>query len=145
MTVTASIVDGAVPRVLPRLTPENRPFWTGGAKGALLIQRCDACDRWVHPPTDVCPTCGGPLHPEAVSGRGTIFTFTVNVHQFHPDVPPPVVIAIVELVEQSDLRLPTNIVGAEVDELRCGLPVQVVFERNGEVYIPLFTPVDERA
>ena len=78
-----------------------------------------------------------------MSGRGTIFTFTVNAHQFHPDVPPPVVIAIVELVEQSDLRIPTNIVGAAADDLRCGLPVQVVFERNGEVYVPLFEPVGD--
>ena len=139
--MSASIVEGSVPRILPRLTAANRPFWTGGAEGQLLILRCDACDRWVHPPAGECPSCAGGLHPEPVSGRGTVFTFTVNAHQFHPDVPPPVVIAIVELVEQADLRIPTNIVGADVEELRCGLPVHVLFERNGEIYVPLFEPV----
>jgi uncharacterized OB-fold protein len=139
--VSAAIIDGSVPRVLPRLTAANRPFWSGGAQGELLILRCQACGRWVHPPTDRCPTCDGSLHPEPVSGRGTVFAFTINAYQFHPDVPPPNMIAIVELVEQADLRIPTNIVRCEADELRCGLPVEVLFERQGEIFVPLFAPI----
>jgi uncharacterized OB-fold protein len=129
--------------MLPKLTERNRPFWTGGARGELLIQRCSGCGRWVHPPTDACPGCGGELRPEAVSGRGTIFTFTENHQQYHPDVPPPYVIAIVVLDEQNDLRLPTNIVHADAGELRCGQPVQVCFEEQGEIYVPVFEPVTQ--
>ena len=136
----ARVVEPAVPRMLPALTPRNRAFWTGGASGRLLIQRCADCDRWVHPPGDRCPVCGGELRAEPVSGRGTVFTFTVNAHQFHPDVPPPNLIAIVELAEQEDLRIPTDIVGCEPAGLRCGLPVRVLFERHGEIFYPLFEP-----
>jgi uncharacterized OB-fold protein len=75
-----------------------------------------------------------------VSGRGTIFTFTENFQQFHPDVPPPYVIAIVVLDEQDDLRLPTNIVDCDPAALECGAPVRVVFEQQGEIFVPLFTP-----
>jgi uncharacterized OB-fold protein len=138
--MSVTIIEGPVPRLLPRLTDVNRAFWTGGASGELLIQRCQGCGRWVHPPTDRCPACQGTLVPEPVSGRGTVFTFTVNEYQFHPDVPPPNIIAIVELVEQADLRIPTNIVGCEAEQLRCGLPVQVLFERQGEIFVPLFEP-----
>ena len=118
----------------------NRPFWTGGANGELLIQRCAACRRWVHPPVNACPACEGALVAEAVSGHGTIFTFTVNEQQFHPDVAPPYVIAIVVLDEQDDLRLPTNIVNADSDTLQVGTPVRVLFEQHGEVYVPIFEP-----
>jgi uncharacterized OB-fold protein len=128
------------PRILPTLNDRNRPFWTGGANGQLLIQRCTACGRWVHPPVDACPSCGGALVAEAVSGHGTIFTFTVNEQQFHPDVAPPYVIAIVVLDEQDDLRLPTNIVDAEPESLEIGMPVHVQFEQHGEVFVPVFTP-----
>jgi uncharacterized OB-fold protein len=76
-----------------------------------------------------------------VSGLGTVFTFTVNMHQFHPDVPPPNLIAIVELVEQADLRVPSNIVRCDAEDLRVGLPVQVLFERHGQIYYPIFEPV----
>src|SRR5579862_7497244 len=134
----AAIIEPSVSRMLPRLTEHNRAFWTGGREGELRIQYCAACARWVHPPTGRCPGCGGELVARAVSGRGTVFTYTVNMHQFHPDVSPPNMIAIVELVEQDDLRIPTNVVNAEEAELYCGLPVRVLFERHGEIYYPVF-------
>jgi uncharacterized OB-fold protein len=130
-------------RILPPLTDCNRAFWTGGATGQLLIQRCADCRRWVHPPTSACPACGGPLAPEAVSGTGTIFTYTENSQPYRPDVPVPYVIAIVVLDEQEDLRLPTNIVRADAREpLACGQRVRVLFERNGDVYVPVFEPIE---
>jgi uncharacterized OB-fold protein len=124
----------------PHLLDHNRPFWTGGARGELLIQRCPACGKWVHPPTDACPSCGGGLRPEPVTGRGRLFTYTINAHQFHPDVPPPNVIVIVQLDEQDDLRIATNLVGADPAAVHIGLPVRVLFEHQGEVYYPLFEP-----
>jgi uncharacterized protein len=132
--------EAGPPRILPELTAVNRPFWTGGANGELLIQRCTACGRWVHPPVEQCPACAGGLRPEPVSGNGTLFTFTRNFQPFHPAVPPPYVIAIVELDEQADLRLPTNIVNCDPDTLACAMAVRVRFEQHGEVFVPLFEP-----
>jgi uncharacterized OB-fold protein len=128
---------------LPQLNVRNRPFWTGGRDGQLLIQRCEACDRWIHPPVRRCPTCGGDVVATPVSGRGTLFTFTVNEQQFVPTAPPPYVIAIIQLDEQDDLRVPANLVNCDFDSLRCGMPVQVLFEENGEIYVPIFEPVPE--
>jgi uncharacterized OB-fold protein len=130
----------ATPRILPELTPVNRPFWTGGAGGRLLIQRCAACDRWQHPPAERCGGCAGPVTAQPVGGEGTVFTFTVNEHRYHPEVPPPYVIAIVELAEQEDLRLPTNIVGCDPATVAIGMPVEVLFEQHGEHAVPLFAP-----
>lgn len=134
------IIDAHVPRIIPPLDEVNTPFWTGGANGELLISHCDRCDRWVHPPAAECAACGGPLTPRPVRGTGTIFTYTVNRHQYHPDVPPPYVIAIVELDEQSDLRVPTNIVCCDFETLECGLAVRVVFEQHDHIFVPLFEP-----
>jgi uncharacterized OB-fold protein len=77
-----------------------------------------------------------------VSGKATVFTFTVNHQPFHPKVTPPYAIAIVELVEQTDLRMPTNLVNCELDRLSCGMPVRVLFEQHGEIFVPLFEPDD---
>jgi len=136
----ATIIEPQHPRMLPALTDLNRAFWTGGATGRLLIGRCGACGRWVHPPVASCPGCAGAIVAEPVSGRGTVFTWTLNMQQFHPDIPPPNLIAIVELAEQSDLRIPTNLVGCDADRVRCGLPVRVLFEHHGEIYYPVFEP-----
>ena len=134
----------AIPRILPPLTEVNRPYWTGGAQGSLLIERCGTCRRWQHPPTGTCAECGGAATPEPVSGKGTVFTFTVNHQQYHPDVPPPYVIAVVELSEQPDLRLPSNLVDCEPDEVHIGAAVRVRFEQHGEVFVPVFVLDDEQ-
>jgi len=126
--------------MLPPLTDLNRPFWTGGHDGRLLVLRCAGCRRWVHPPRATCPDCGGPLAPEAVSGEGTVWSFTVNHHAFHPRVPVPYVVALVELVEQADLRLPTNLVDCDPADVHIGMPVRVTFEDHGEVAVPVFRP-----
>lgn len=130
-----------VARMAPAVTELNRPYWTGGAEGRLLIQRCAPCGRWLHPPVDRCPACGGAeLRAEPVCGRGTVFTFTVNRHPFNPTVPLPYVIALVELEEQSDLRLTTNIVNCPPEEVAVGMPVQVLFEEQDGLYFPVFEP-----
>ena len=139
--VDANSIEAEAPRIIPALDDVNTPFWTGGSNGELLISHCDRCDRWVHPPAAECTVCGAPLVPRAVRGTGTLFAFTVNWHQYHADVPPPYVIAIVELDEQPDLRLPTNIVRCDFEKLQCGLPVRVVFERHDHVFVPLFEPL----
>jgi uncharacterized OB-fold protein len=128
------------PRMLPPLTELNRPFWTGGARGELLIQRCQACGVWVHPPTDRCPACDGELRAEAASGRATVFTFTINRHPYNPAVPLPYVVALVELEEQADLRLMTNIVGCDPGDVEIGMAVRVRFEDRGDVFVPVFEP-----
>jgi uncharacterized OB-fold protein len=127
-------------RVLPRLDDETGFFWTSGKDGKLRVLRCDACRYLVHPPAPVCPQClGRSLSPDALSGRGTVATYTVNHHPWDGSTEPWVV-ALVELEEQPDVRLMTNIVGIEPDEVAIGMPVQVVFEDHDPVFVPLFEP-----
>ena len=133
-------------RVLPRLTDDNRHYWTGGADGELRLLRCQACRYWIHPPTSVCPRClSKSVEPEATSGTGTVATFTINHQPWYPGLDPPYVIAMVELDDQPETRLTTSIVGCPVDEVRIGMPVQVVFEQHDLVYFPLFEPAPESA
>ncbi len=129
-------------RVLPRLTSRNEHFWTGGARGELCFLRCAACRHYVHPPAPVCPRClGRKLAAEAVSGRATVLTYTVNHQAWVPESSdPPYVIAIVEIAEQAGLRLTTNVVNCPPDEVKIGMPVRVVFEQHDDVFIPLFEP-----
>ena len=121
-----------------------RPFWTGGSDGRLHVPYCAACGRWVLPPQPSCPRCDAELVPRAVSGAGTVFTYTVNHHPFNPAVPSPYVIAIVELAEQADLRVATNVVDCDPDAVSIGMAVEVRFERQpsagDEVYFPVFVP-----
>ena len=71
----------------PPQTPTDlsRTYWEGAAAGRLMIQRCGACGKLRHYPRLLCDIC----YSEAVkwqeaSGRGTVHSWTVSHHAFHP-------------------------------------------------------------
>lgn len=120
----------------------NSYYWCGGADGRLHILRCQACGRYAHPYVGRCGACHAKqMEPEAVSGRATVCGFTVNYQPWFPDVPTPYVFAYVELEEQHDIRLSTNIVRCPVEAVHIGMAVKVRFEERDDVFIPLFEPV----
>jgi uncharacterized OB-fold protein len=75
-----------------------------------------------------------------VSGRATVVAHTVNVHAWIPGSE-PYVIGLVAIDEQESVRLTTNLVDVEPEDIRTGMPVEVVFEQHEDVYLPLFRPV----
>ena len=80
-----------------------------------------------------------------MSGRGTVVGFTVNAQPWSPGLRRRrTSIAIVALEESADVRLTTNIVGCEPDEVHIGQQVAVRFEQHDDVWLPLFEP-DRRA
>ena len=135
------VANGPSFRLLPRLSDDNSFFWTSGADGVLRFLRCEDCHFYIHPPGPVCPRClSRNLAPHAVSGRGKVETFSLNVQQWIPGSE-PYVIAWVSLEEQPSVRLSTNLVDVEADDVRIGMEVAVEFEGVEDVFIPLFRPV----
>ena len=131
-------------RPLPELTAQNEFFWTAGGDGVLRIQECGDCNSLIHPPQPVCRYCHSRnMGVRDVSGRATISAFTVN-HRFgFPDLPPPYVVAQVALVEDPRVRLTTNIIDCDPDELAIGQVVEVAFEKVEDVWLPLFRPTGD--
>lgn len=134
-------MTGVPSRPLPAVNDDNRAFWTGGAEGALMIARCADCTYYVHPPVGFCPACESRnVAPERVSGRGEVFSYTVNRKAWLPGLPVPYVLALVELEEQAGLRLPSNIVGCDPESVCIGMKVAVRFEAVEDLHVPLFEP-----
>jgi uncharacterized protein len=132
------VVEPAGP--LPRITPESEFFWTAHDDGALWMLRNTRTGEWLHPPPPDDPSTAEELTPSPLSGKGTVFTFTINHQAFLPSVSVPYVVAIVELEEQAGLQMTTRIVNCDPAEVRIGMPVSVVFEDRDGVRIPLFEP-----
>jgi len=138
-------------RLAPSPTAESRAFWTGGQRGELLINRCHGCGHFFHPPGPACWRCrSSNVAPEPVSGRGTVATYTVNRQPWIPGFEPPYIVAMVELDDEPDVRLITNVVGVSEQDIQIGMAVEVFFEdwtgfsgaEDSRVWLPLFRPVD---
>jgi uncharacterized OB-fold protein len=137
-------------RLAPSPTAESHAFWTGGQRGELLISHCRGCGHFFHPPGPACWRCRSTdVAPAPVSGFATVAAYTVNRQNWIPGFEPPYVVATVELEDEPDVRLITNVVGVPVDEVRVGMRVEVFFEdwtalsgeEDSRVWIPLFRPV----
>ncbi|MGI5460391.1 thiolase C-terminal domain-containing protein [Streptomyces sp. CA-249302] len=132
-------------RPLPLITDQNEFFWTSGADDRLRIQECTSCSSLIHPPQPVCRYCRGrELGVRAVSGYATLIGFTVS-HRFKaPGLPSPYVVAQVALEDDPRIRLTTNTVECEPEQLALGMRMEVVFEQAREVWLPLFRPTAEQ-
>lgn len=128
---------------VPVVQPWARPFWDATREHKLILQHCETCDKAIHYPRMVCPHCSSDrLGWRPASGRGTIYSYTIVLNNapsaFLADM--PYVVAVIELDE--GVRMLSNIVYGDPNALRCGLPVEVVFEKlNEEFTLPKFRPV----
>ncbi|MBB6190434.1 putative OB-fold protein [Sphingobium wenxiniae] len=133
-------------RSLPLLDDLNRFYWTSGKDGVLRMLRCQSCGHWQHPPRPVCPKClGRKLEPDTLSGKGKVFSFTVNAKSWGPGLEVPYVIGIVMLDEQDGLQLTTNLRDVAPEDVKIGMPVEVFFEKDEDVWLPMFRPTMQAA
>jgi uncharacterized protein len=128
-----------------RVDHDNKEYYRGWLQRRLLINRCQECGRWHHPPKPVCPNCWSTdLRPTEVSGQGTVHLLML-LHQGPPAPgvdysagPHPV--ATIELAEQTALRLTSTVVDCPTDEIAIGMPVELTWiERDGAPF-PVFRP-----
>jgi uncharacterized OB-fold protein len=75
-----------------------------------------------------------------VSGKGVVYSYTVNRYPWTDRQQEPYIVAEVDLVEQPGLRLVSNLVECPVEDVRIGMNVEVTFEAADDVWIPLFRP-----
>jgi uncharacterized protein len=126
----------------PAPDADSKPFWQGTADGRLSICRCTLCRLWMQPPLERCRACNGATEFEEISGTGEIYSFIIvrqaSVPGYLNDLPYAVV--LVELDEQSGLRLPSRIVGVPIESIRVGMRVKakLVPLSGGNYIVPIF-------
>ena len=140
MTTTAPMTQ-PTPPMKPSPVPNelSRPYWEAAAQGRLVLQCCSACGTVRHYPRVLCDVCySSAVHWKPASGRGTLHSWTVAHHAFHPAFAAelPYVLVTVDLEEgvRTLGRWRGVAPGADAGTVRIGTPVQGVFEaREGGV------------
>ncbi len=117
-------------------------FWEATKEDKFLLQKCGSCGCTIWFPRRICPECQSfDISSYEASGKGTIYTFSVTWRAQGPWAAcSPYVLAYIELEEGP--RVMTNIVECEVEDLKIGDPVEVVFaETDQGIKVPRFRPV----
>ena len=129
----------------PMVDHQTLPFWEACGEQRLTVQRCTRCNHAQHPPSPVCSECrGNEFEQTEVSGKGELYTYT-SVHQpITYEEKLPFIIAVVELdvsgtACKNSVRLMTNIVDSDSEDLEIGQAVEVAWEKMSDmVSIPRF-------
>jgi uncharacterized OB-fold protein len=123
------------PITAPQPDPTNRPVWEAAREGRLLIGLCRDTGKHFWYPRGVSPfTLSTNVEFVPAKGTGTVYACTVlRTKQ-------PYCLAYVELDEGP--RMLTNIVDCDLDEVRIGHRVRLVFKptENDGPPVPMFTP-----
>ncbi len=134
-------------RPLPTpITPEAKPYWDGLTQGKLMLPKCGDCGRTFFYPRIVCPHCSSrSITWIQASGKGKLHAFGIAHQSFTRafKVPPPFVLAMIELEEGP--RMVSNLINVQPDPtvVKCDMPVEIVYTKlTDDVTIPLFQPAN---
>ncbi len=125
---------------LPSIDADSAPFWRAAKDQRLALPYCGDCGRAHFPPRALCPHChGAEIDWRDASGESMVYTYTIARRgagaAFKDDA--PYVVALIDLAEGP--RMMSNIVTGDVEAVRIGAAVRVVFEPvTDDVTLPKF-------
>jgi uncharacterized OB-fold protein len=124
---------------VPHPSPLTQPYWDGAAAGVLRVQQCAGCGRLRHYPRWLCDACHSfEVTWKDCSGRGTVHSWMVAHHAFHPGFKGDLPYTLVVVAMEEGVRALGRFRG---EAPRIGLPVLIGFERGTEGFaLPVFTP-----
>lgn len=137
----------AKPKPLPRLTEASKGFWEGCKQHEIRILKCADCGTYHFPPQIMCRACQSTsIEWEKVKGTGTVYSFIIPTNQSPGERPArgfeyPYVVALIELEGTGGVRIPSNIIHCDLDEVFIGMPVEPEFVKaSEEIELPLYKP-----
>jgi len=119
-------------RPRPTPTPTTRPFWDAVKKRELMLQYDPVARKYQWYPRAISVRTGkANLQWRRVSGRGTLYSFTVT-HVAAPGFEKrvPYLVGLVELEER--VRIIANLVNVDPSEVKIGMQVKVAWEKLGD-------------
>jgi uncharacterized OB-fold protein len=106
----------------------QQPFWESLRDRRVSVQRCDRCTTFRYIPKERCPSCGSMESTwTRVSGRGTVYTYTVVHRAPTPAYQAEAPYVIAHVTMEEGFRMAANLTGVAPDAVRIGLPVHLVY------------------
>jgi uncharacterized protein len=129
-------------RLLPPMRGLAHDFYGYCKRHELRFQKCSGCGRWRHVPREMCPECGSfDYEWEKSSGKGQVFSWSTTSQPMLPMFADAVPYATVIVELDEGVRMATWVNDVPPDQLRIGMPVEVLFDDvTEEVTLPKFRP-----
>jgi uncharacterized protein len=134
---------GATSPPVPGPYPNEAFFWEALRNHEFHLLRCQNCGHFVHYPRPICDRCQSlDLKPEAVTGRGSLYSYTTIMQAGHPYFVDkvPYIIGVVDIEEEPGIRVAGGIDATE-GELQCDIPVEILYKDiTNQLTLAFFRP-----
>jgi uncharacterized OB-fold protein len=132
----------AISKPIPTVTSDMKEFFEGARRGKLMVQKCADCGALRFPAYELCSNCYSSRATWVpVRGRGEVYSFNIMHQVYHPGFAAEVPYAVVVVKLEEGPKIISNLIGIKPHEIKCGMPVEVVFEKAGdEIMLPKFRP-----
>ncbi len=118
-----------IPILRPFIDLDNKAYWDAVQNHKLVVQRCSKCDRYLQPPRPMCPECRSmdTLEWAESTGKGFVYSYIIYTtdRMAYPAIKLPYAVVLVELEE--GVRIVSNTVDIDTEEIHIGMPVEVTF------------------
>ncbi len=107
-----------------------------------MVQKCGGCGSLRFPAYEICSKCNSTKASWVpVSGRGVVYSFNIMHQLYHPGFATEVPYAVVVVDLEEGCKFISNLLKIKPHEIKCGMPVEVVFEKLSDtVSVPKFRP-----
>ena len=128
------MTDATRTRMEPPADPELSTFWDGTKEQKLLLPHCTACGTTFWHPRTTCPAClSEQLEWRPSVGTGTVYAVSV---MYRPEKYPVVLVDL-----DDDVRIMSNMVGIEPEDVTVGMRVKLTWEELSDGrHLWLFEP-----
>lgn len=130
----------AYDKPVPEPNGDSQPYWDGLKAHRLVLQRCAECHTIRHYPRPVCDRCYAMACAWVeASGRGTVHSWTVSHHAFHPGFKRELPYVSVTVDLEEGVRMQAPLFGADAHVLAIGQAVEIMYEDvTAELTLPRF-------
>lgn len=118
---------------IPLKTQDNHPFWDAADQHEMVLQKCNNCGHYAHPPGPSCATCGSQdLTWEQLGSdvKASIYTYVISYRPFLPGFQDdlPLIIAQAALEQVPEVKIMCNLLECKAEDVYVGKPVKMIWQ-----------------
>ncbi len=118
---------------IPLKNQDNTPYWEAADRHELVLQKCETCQSYSHPPGPSCAKCGSTELSWESRGSdisGKIYSYVVSYRPFLPGFQDdlPHIIAVIELEDVPEVKIIGNVLECSPEEIKIDMPVKMMWQ-----------------
>lgn len=122
---------------IPLKNEDNKPYWDAADQHKLMLQKCNDCNAYAHPPGPTCASCGSDKMTWEDFGSdvtATIYSYIITYRPFLPGFQDdlPTIIALGKLDKAPEVKIMCNVRNCSDKDVKVDMPVKMIWEEINE-------------